>query len=108
MPFYTREWEETPRGRGVSVRSKALSMASADQRIAENGAPVVWLPSAGQHYAEYRKGGRRYRIWLENEQSLELKTSLVRRYGLAGVAAWRKGFEKPAVWPVLHRNVKGL
>ena len=108
VPFYTREWEETPRGGRVSVRSKALSMASADQRIAENGAPVVWLPSAGQHYAEYRKGGRRYRIWLENEQSLELKTSLVRRYGLAGVAAWRKGFEKPSVWPVLHRNVKGL
>ena len=90
------------------MRSKALSMASADQRIAENGAPVVWLPSAGQHYAEYRKGGKRYRIWLENEQSLDLKASLVRRYGLAGVAAWRKGFEKPSVWSVIHRHVKGL
>ena len=108
VPFYTREWEETPRAGGVSVRSKALSMASADQRIAENGAPVVWLPSAGQHYAEYRKGGKRYRIWLENEQSLDLKASLVRRYGLAGVAAWRKGFEKPSVWSVIHRHVKGL
>ncbi|EHM10666.1 putative glycosyl hydrolase [Thermanaerovibrio velox DSM 12556] len=105
LPFYTRVWEESPSGGGVKVRSKALSMGTAESKVQENQAQVRWLEEAGQFYAEYLRDGKRYRIWLEEERSLGLKASLVPRYGLAGVAAWRRGFERPEVWGAIHNSM---
>lgn len=103
VPFYTREWEETPvAGGGVKVRSRARSMAEAEARLRENGAVVSWDAAAGQYYGEFFKEGKRYRVWLEEERSLGLKLALVQKWGLGGVAAWRRGFEKPQAWEVLQ------
>ena len=43
-------------------------------------------------------------IWLEEEESLALKASLVKEYDLGGIAAWVLGFERPTVWAVLEEN----
>ena len=107
IPFYTREWEETHRpGKKPSVRSKALSMISVDERIRTYNAPVRWLGDKGQHYTAYQKDGKLYRIWLENERSMELRAAMIKHYKLAGAASWRKGFEKPAIWNVLNSALK--
>ena len=107
IPFYTREWEETITEEGkVSVKSQALSMEQADKRISDNHASVTWLDDKGQHYVEYEKNGKRYRIWLEDKDSIELKARLVAKYGLAGTASWRKGFEKEEIWNVLLATAK--
>ena len=45
------------------------------------------------------------KIWIENEKSLDKKINLVEKYNLAGVAAWRKGFEKPEVWQLLEEKL---
>ena len=109
VPLYTREWEETPvDGQWKKTGALALSMADAETRLARNGASVAWDPSLGLRYGEYLKDGKRYRIWLEDERSLALKAGLVTRYGLGGVAAWRRGFEKPAAWKVLGELKKGV
>jgi spore germination protein YaaH len=65
-----------------------------------------WDLLAGQYYAEYSIEGVRYRVWLEEERSIALKASLIEKYGLAGFAAWRKGFEIPEIWDVLKEVVK--
>ena len=57
----------------------------------------MWLKDKGLNYIEYYTDDRRYRIWIEDERSLELKTSLVDKYNLAGIAAWRKGFERKEI-----------
>ena len=107
IPFYTREWEETITEEGkVAVKSQALSMEQADKRVADHQASVTWLDDKGQYYTEYEKNGKRYRIWLENKDSIALKALLVPKYGLAGTASWRKGFEKEEIWQVLHDTVK--
>jgi len=109
VPLYTREWEETPvDGQWKKTGALALSMSDAETRLARNGASVSWDPSLGLNYGEYTKDGKRYRIWLEDERSLAMKATLVARYGLGGVAAWRRGFEKPAAWKVLGELKKGL
>ena len=41
------------------------------------------------------------KIWFEDPQSLSYKMSIVNDLNLAGVAAWRKGFESPEAWPVI-------
>ena len=107
IPLYTREWEETTNDKGeISVKSRALSMAQADKQIADNQASVIWLEDKGQHYAEYTKDNKRYRIWLEDVTSIKLKAKLVHKYGLAGTALWRKGFEKEEIWDVLQDTIK--
>ena len=107
IPLYTREWEETTNDKGeVSVQSRALSMTQADKQIADNQASVIWLEDKGQYYAEYTKDNKRYRIWLEDATSIKLKAGLVHKYGLAGTALWRKGFEKEEIWDVLRETVK--
>jgi spore germination protein YaaH len=107
LPFYTREWEETEaEGGGLSVTSKALSMAKAKEIVQKNKAQVSWDEQAGQNFAYYRKGEKVYKIWIEDEQSIKLKTDLVLKYDLAGAAAWRKGFEEPQIWNVLYDNLK--
>lgn len=107
IPFYTREWEETKDIKGkTSIKSKALSMEQVNNIINENNLQPKWLEKVGQYYIEYDKDNKKYRIWLENERSVELKASLVYKYDLAGVASWRKGFETEDIWSVLNKILK--
>ncbi|MDI3480349.1 MAG: hypothetical protein PWQ97_4 [Tepidanaerobacteraceae bacterium] len=107
LPFYTREWEESSGPNGTSVvKSKTLSMTQAQQTLKKNKARTSWDESAGQNFAYYTKGNSVFKIWLEDEKSIELKASLVKKYNLAGTAAWRKGFEVPAVWDVIYNVLK--
>lgn len=105
VPFYMREWQENLEGE-KQVKAKTMTMQRAEQTIAERGLQPVWLEKEGQHYFEYREAGKLYRVWQENKASLALKADLVSKYQLAGIAAWRKGFEKPEVWEMLHEKVQ--
>jgi len=106
LPFYMREWEETDNGTAwPQVRSRTLSMASSDEKIKNNHLALQWLDDQGQYYSEYQQDGKRYRIWFEEERSLALKADLVDKYQLAGIASWRKGFEKQSIWTVLNSKL---
>lgn len=106
LPYYTRVWVTES---GKRLRSVATSMGYAKSLIKENNAQVRWDEESGQFYAEYNKdNGSNNKIWLENEESINLKSSLVHKYGLAGVAGWRKNFEVSGVWNVLNKNLKAL
>jgi hypothetical protein len=50
--------------------------------------------------------GVTYKIWIEDAESINLKSSLVHKYNLAGAAAWRRGFETEDIWPVIAQNLK--
>jgi len=107
LPFYTREWQERLlEGGKLEVKSKALSMASAQQHIRENKADVVWKEEYCQHFATYTKGEYTFKVWLEDERSIDLKSSLIKKYNLAGAASWRRGFEEPEIWEVLYNNLE--
>lgn len=107
LPFYTREWEERPaENGGIAVKSRALSMAQAKRIISQNGSSLSWDEKAGQHFAYYTKGDKVYKIWLEDDKSIQLKAALVNKYDLAGAASWRKGFEEPIIWEVLYNELK--
>ena len=102
VPFYTRLWKETPLGGGrVRTTSLALSMEEAESLLRERGLTPRWDPDAGQHFAAFEEGGSRYRIWLEDDRSMAARASLVVKYRLAGIASWRRGYEKPTTWKVI-------
>ena len=118
VPFYTRLWEERPKTEEelaeesdseefvpYIVTSKAYGMDGADQIIAQNGAEKTWNDECGQYYAEYTADGNTYKIWLEEEESIERKAALIKEYNLAGISAWKLGFERQAIWDVILRYV---
>lgn len=105
IPFYTRLWKEERFNGNIEVSSKALGMENAEQFVLENNINLQWQEESGQYYGEDKKGTITYRIWLENEESIALKVSLVNKYKLAGVASWRKGFEKVEVWEVIRNEL---
>lgn len=104
IPFYTREWKEI-NGKLVD-KPTVLSMDEAKRRVESNNAKVRWDQESGQFYAEYSKDGATFKIWIEDEKSINLKSSLAHKYNLAGVASWRKGFESKGVWAVMNTNLK--
>lgn len=99
VPFYTRLWLE----KDGKLSSQALSMEKANKFISENNVDIIWDENSLQYYGEVKKGDTIYRIWLEDTKSLELKASLIHKYGLAGLASWRKGFETADIWYSLNR-----
>jgi spore germination protein YaaH len=107
IPFYTREWEESRDHNGkIMVKAKTLSMAAVQKILDAYNLQPVWLGDKGQHYVEYEKDNKRYRIWIEDSHSISLKAGLVQHYNLAGTASWRKGFEAPHIWLTLNSILK--
>ncbi|SMP38014.1 glycosyl hydrolase family 18 protein [Anoxynatronum buryatiense] len=108
LPFYTRMWEEKEVDGQITVSSQALSMNQVQQIITGRNLEVVWEEESGQYYTEYTEGGSRFRIWVEDARSIDLKSSLVHRHQLAGTASWRRGFESQEIWGVLAHNLKEM
>lgn len=108
LPFYTRLWQEEAGEDGkIKVSNpKVLSMEASRKMVQENNAPVTWDKESGQFYTEFKKDNKTYKIWLEDENSINLKSALVHKYKLAGTAAWRRSDEVPEVWDVLNENLK--
>ncbi len=106
VPFYTRLWKEELVNGSISVTSKAISMEEAERVIAENNATKIWDAESGQYYARYEKGKATYKIWIEDARSIKLKAELVNKYGLAGIASWKYGLEKPAVWTAIAQVIR--
>lgn len=102
IPFYTRLWKITD---GV-LSSEALSMRSAEETVSANDATYVWDEETAQNYAEYSKDGSDYKIWLEDADSIEEKVVAIANANIAGVAAWRLGFEKSSIWTVIKEGIK--
>lgn len=101
LPFYTRLWKESIVDGVNTLSSEALGMKAAEQTLEANGAVAEWDEETGQYYAEYEKNETKYRIWMEEEESIAVKASKVFNASLAGIAAWRLGFEKDTIWKVI-------
>lgn len=118
MPFYTRVWELTPKeGAGEDVESAAEDylpytftcteegMQTVENRYTENGAQAVWSEEDGQMVAEYEKDGKTYKMWVENEKSLEEKLKVMKQNNLAGAAYWKLGLERASAWDTIIKYV---
>ena len=105
IPFYTRLWKESVTDGVATLSSEALGMESAELTLEANGAEPVWDVKTAQYYAEYQKESTTYKIWMEEETSIETKVAKIHAASLAGVASWRLGFEKNTIWDVILKYV---
>ena len=119
VPFFTRLWKEVPKTEeelaaeagteaaeySVKVTSEAYGMKEAEELVANAGAEITEDKVTKQNYVQWEADGATYKIWLEDEKALGDKLALMKEYQLAGTAAWRLGFEKPAVWELILKYV---
>ena len=118
MPFYSSIWELTPKdGAGEDVESASEDylpytftcteegMQTVENRYTTNGAQPVWSEEDGQYIAEYENGGKTYKMWIENEASLEEKLKVMKQNNLAGAAYWKLGLERPSAWDTIIKYV---
>ena len=102
VPFYTRLWKTT----GGAVTSEAIGMDQAQQVISEKNVETYWDKNTSQNYGTYEEDNSTYQIWLEDAQSIAAKVKLASKYKLAGVAAWKLGFENSGIWQVITDNLQ--
>lgn len=119
VPFFTRLWKEVPKTEEelekeegtqaaeypVKVSSVAYGMNEAKMVIQTAGAKIQVDKGTGQNYAQWEKDGATYKIWLEDITALESKLQLIKENQLAGVAAWRLGFESAQAWDTILKYV---
>ena len=101
LPFYSRLWKETTKDGKVKLSSEAYSMRSAKEVMVDAGAAFDWNDDSGMNYAEYTKDGVVYKMWLEDQSSLEEKMKVVSESKTAGYAFWKLGLEDSAVWDMI-------
>lgn len=106
VPFYMRLWKETKTDDGVKVTQRAIGMDQADEWLSQQGVKSVYQSESGLMYAEKTIGQDTQKLWIEDADSMKLRVELADSYGLAGVAAWRRGFENDAVWKVIQDYAK--
>lgn len=99
LPFYTRIWKSE----GAGLTSEAVGMEMAEQFVANHGIELRWDEETCQNYGEIQEGGTFYQVWLEDEHSIEAKLNIMQKYNIAGVAAWKLGFEKDSIWDVIEK-----
>lgn len=101
IPFYTRLWKTNASG---EVSSEAIGMDHAEEILSQYQVTAAWSEETSQDYAEFTdEEGNFCQIWLENEKSIEEKMKLVQQYDLGGVAEWKLGFERTAIWDVIAK-----
>jgi spore germination protein YaaH len=102
VPFYVRIWTEWQEKGQVHFKKEDRGMKSAYDYFIKNGAEFTWMPDIGCFYAEFvtEEDGREVvkKVWLEDERSVNEKLNLADRYGVAGVAFWKRALETEAVW----------
>lgn len=101
IPFYTRVWKEVTTDDGTEVSAVAYGMSQALNLLKDYGVEPEWNKDIGQYYGEFEKEGARYRVWLEEDKSIEEKMKIIDESGMAGVAGWKLGLEKESIWNVI-------
>ncbi|WP_216829588.1 glycosyl hydrolase family 18 protein [Alkalihalobacterium elongatum] len=113
IPMYTRLWtEQTTDGGNVEVSSQAFSMDEVNEWIEARQLTPLYDKASGQNYVEYTDETEKvtYKIWIEDEMSIEQRIAISKDYKLAGVASWARHFANDDAWKhlnkVLHGNEK--
>lgn len=101
IPFYVREWRIDADGKLVDNR--AILMKDVPGLIAETKAKGVFDSESGQYKYSYNKDGFTHVFWAETDDIVLKRIAIAKKYDLAGIAAWRLGYEDAELWTKLLR-----
>jgi spore germination protein YaaH len=102
IPYYVREWKID--SEGALVSNRALLMKDVPGMIASKKASSTWDEQFKQYRIEYYENGYRYVLWMESEDTIKARLDIAKKYDIAGVAAWRLGYESMELWNMMLQN----
>ena len=111
IPFYTKLWKLTPTTdesateQSYIIGFENLGLTSAKKWMNNNVAEPEWLDDCGQWYGEITKNGVIYKMWLEDEDSLEERLKLMQNHSLAGAAFWSSALDNNEAWDVIIKYI---
>lgn len=99
IPFYTRLWKEE----NGNITSKVVNMKDV---VIPSGVSKKWDDSTKQNYIEYDIDNAKYKMWIEDADSIKEKLNLVNEYQIKGMGFWEKDRENKDVWTVINDKLK--
>ncbi|WP_409346835.1 glycosyl hydrolase family 18 protein [Paenibacillus sp. MBLB4367] len=99
IPFYVRIW--TLDDKGAVTANRAVYMKDIPALIAGKETTTKWDESFKQYRVEFMQDGKLQQFWLEDEETVQARLAIAKKYDLAGVAAWRLGQEQADVWKAM-------
>ena len=88
--------------------SKAHAIRIQNNMLKEKDMEVALDEASGQNIAVYENGdGSLTKIWLEDETAIKARMEFVKELGLAGVSAWRLGYEDDSTWKHVVEGLYG-
>ena len=102
IPLYTRLWTEDSSGN--VIKQSTVTIKNIESVIPSN-VEKQWNDDLKQYYVEYQEGSYTKKMWIEDENSLKEKISLITKNNLGGVASWEKGMETDNFWTFLKQEI---
>ena len=107
---YGYDWPEAATGAGVAGGSspagtgKVLPTKLALDLVKAQRANMAG-DTTGNPYFRYQDQGQSRVVYFQDAHMLAARLGLVRRYKLKGIAIWRLGYEEPAFWSTLEKEL---
>ena len=103
LPFYTRIWHT----KNNKFKIENVSMQVGFDFFKKRNVEFKWLDDKKYFYCEYEDMEQNiiYKSWLEDENSIEEKLKLVKKFDLAGISGWKRGFEKKIIWELVNKYI---
>lgn len=110
VAYYGYEWQTVSDETSAKTYPGSGALATYKRvrsLIDEKRPKLVWDEVALAPTLSYEEGGKRFRVYYENEVSLGLKYDLVNESGIAGIAIWALGYDGPYsnLWNVLEEKL---
>ena len=111
VPFYTKLWKLTPTSDEndeevtYMIGFENLGLTSAKKWMNNNISSPEWIEVNGQYYGETVKNGVTYKMWLEDEASIEEKLKVMQEYKLAGAAFWSSDLDNTSIWEMIIKYI---
>ncbi|MDR6549613.1 glycosyl hydrolase family 18 protein [Paenibacillus qinlingensis] len=96
IPYYVREWQLD--AKGALVGNRTVLMKDIPALMASKSTTQTWDSEFGQYRVEYKENGYTYVLWLENQATVTARMDIAKKYDIAGVAAWRLGYDSADLW----------
>jgi spore germination protein YaaH len=105
LPTYTRVWRERPSTSLANVmvtKSSAIGMEAQNNLIEKYELKPIWDDVDKLYYASFFEEDALVKMWIENAETLAIRSDIVNQLDLAGVGVWRRGFETQDVWDAIY------
>lgn len=87
--------------KGTVINAEEYDMKAVSEYIKLNGIDLLRDEKVGQNYINYTKGITTYKMWLEDEYSIKLKTELIKKHNFAGISIYESGNEEEKIYSVI-------